>query len=92
LIQLVIAFFWAVEPEDLIEPDAQLALALFEDEPPPLSEPQAARASAPASVTAAMVAVRLMVTEVLRELAVVPYERQRREAGCPDRGPSVNER
>jgi hypothetical protein len=83
LIQLVIAFFWAVEPDDLIEPVAQLTLplALFEDEPPPLSDPQAARASAPASVTAAMVAVRLMVTEVLRELAVVPYERQRREAG-----------
>ena len=65
MIQAVIAFFWADEPDALIEPVAQLVLELPEadDEPPPLSEPQAARASAPASVTAAMVAVRLMVTE-----------------------------
>ena len=63
------AFFWAVEPDALIEPVEQLALLEPEEEPPPpLSEPQAASVSAPASATAAMAVMRLMVTLVLRDV------------------------
>jgi hypothetical protein len=60
------AFFWALEPEALIEPVAHAVLA---EDPPlvevsdELFEPQAARARAPAATTSEKRAVRLRFTE-----------------------------
>ena len=57
LTQVVIAFFWAVEPEALMLPVWQAIEPPLEEPEAPaeplLSEPQAARARAPASSTAA---------------------------------------
>jgi hypothetical protein len=65
------AFFWALEPDalrapatQLVEPDAAGELVVE-----PLSEPQAASASAPASATAARRACAVMVTLVLQEVS-----------------------
>jgi hypothetical protein len=73
LIQAAMAFFCADEPDALIEPVAQLAEPLPDEVlvPPPLSEPQAASASAPTSATAARRAVPVMFTLVLQALMTV---------------------
>jgi len=84
LIHSAIAFFWALDPEALMEPATQSVLLepLAEvpaDEPP--SEPQAASRNVPAMATAARRVFPVMYTLVLQEVRDSADVRDARKKG-----------